>query len=610
MNYPSLNSLWDISQAPSQFSQLPDDDFLALLRKQFSADPSVNPQSVQDGRQSPLSDDSSPSPASNTDAASRRHSLLTRTNDAEDAPLKRKASSDDIEPGPSSKNQHTADDANPAKKPQPSRRKSTGNPQHDESRLLKRKEQNRAAQRAFRERKEKHVKDLEDKVAALEAKNEATEAENTNLRDLLSRLQQENLALKQAQFTFSVPKPTPMPAPTPNSTAQPSPFSFFGTPSSFPPASAPSQTSSKSSSYGTDIDWNSLTTFDPSVLNVLDEPPDVPMQTDTTPSPFGQYALPQSYKTIANNPLLMSFVDELPSAASNSTSSSSSLDHFAFNFSSPTHSWTSTAQSTPFTQNAQNNGSTDFLHGNHTLDELFGGNFMGNQGSLDFNALVDSTSMSPVAHGVKPTSGTQKPMPSPPSNSNNSSPSTSTSQSPFSWTTLSQPGESPPSASESTPNSANAPVCRPITLSRSEIAKHIAAEGPSPFTDLLNPSLHKTSDMVTGDMISCQGSKFPRTQESPENIEVLKAWRCITQNPHFKVRVLIVRHHMLGHFSQCIRRQDADINELCTEFTKKARCDGTKVVLEPEGVHQLFEKFKKLQQQISSQQLQSDRPSS
>lgn len=59
-----------------------------------------------------------------------------------------------------------------------SRRKSTGNPQQvcsvavlrfmlfsyvapqDEFRLLKRKEQNRAAQRAFRERKEKHVKDV------------------------------------------------------------------------------------------------------------------------------------------------------------------------------------------------------------------------------------------------------------------------------------------------------------------------------------------------------------------------------------------------------------------------------------------------------------------
>ena len=33
-------------------------------------------------------------------------------------------------------------------------------PSQDELRLMKRKEQNRAAQRAFRERKEKHVKDV------------------------------------------------------------------------------------------------------------------------------------------------------------------------------------------------------------------------------------------------------------------------------------------------------------------------------------------------------------------------------------------------------------------------------------------------------------------
>ena len=188
MNFSSANTLWDLSQAPAQFSQLPDDDFLALIRKQFP--PAGN-------NDSPPSDDSSPSPPSNTDADSRRQSLH-RPNDTEDAPLKRKASSDDMQPGPSSKNQHTglshllpiscsssssaADDPNPAKKPLPSRRKSTGNPQvspspctahrpsslpqHDESRLLKRKEQNRAAQRAFRERKEKHVKDVSPSYSA------------------------------------------------------------------------------------------------------------------------------------------------------------------------------------------------------------------------------------------------------------------------------------------------------------------------------------------------------------------------------------------------------------------------------------------------------------
>ena len=35
--------------------------------------------------------------------------------------------------------------------------------------------------------------------------------------------------------------------------------------------------------------------------------------------------------------------------------------------------------------------------------------------------------------------------------------------------------------------------------------------------------------------------------------------------------------------------QNVDINELCSEFTKKARCDGTKVVLEPEGVNDIIQ---------------------
>ena len=34
--------------------------------------------------------------------------------------------------------------------------------------------------------------------------------------------------------------------------------------------------------------------------------------------------------------------------------------------------------------------------------------------------------------------------------------------------------------------------------------------------------------------------------------------------------------------------KDVDVNELCTEFTNKARCDGTKVVLEPQGVDHIL----------------------
>lgn len=55
----------------------------------------------------------------------------------------------------------------------------------------KRKAQNRAAQRAFRERKEKHLKDLETKVAELEKASESTNHENGLLRAQVDRLQME-----------------------------------------------------------------------------------------------------------------------------------------------------------------------------------------------------------------------------------------------------------------------------------------------------------------------------------------------------------------------------------------------------------------------------------
>ena len=55
----------------------------------------------------------------------------------------------------------------------------------------KRKAQNRAAQRAFRERKEKHLKDLEVKVEDLERASEASNHENGLLRAQVDRLQTE-----------------------------------------------------------------------------------------------------------------------------------------------------------------------------------------------------------------------------------------------------------------------------------------------------------------------------------------------------------------------------------------------------------------------------------
>jgi AP-1-like factor len=52
----------------------------------------------------------------------------------------------------------------------------------------KRKAQNRAAQRAFRERKEKHLKDLEEKVGELQKASEQTSSENSALRAKVEKM--------------------------------------------------------------------------------------------------------------------------------------------------------------------------------------------------------------------------------------------------------------------------------------------------------------------------------------------------------------------------------------------------------------------------------------
>lgn len=57
--------------------------------------------------------------------------------------------------------------------------------------MQKRKAQNRAAQRAFRERKEKHLSDLETKVIELEKTSESTSHENGLLKAQINRLQSE-----------------------------------------------------------------------------------------------------------------------------------------------------------------------------------------------------------------------------------------------------------------------------------------------------------------------------------------------------------------------------------------------------------------------------------
>ncbi|KAI9708801.1 MAG: hypothetical protein M1820_003756 [Bogoriella megaspora] len=65
----------------------------------------------------------------------------------------------------------------------------------------RRKAQNRAAQRAFRERKERHVRDLEAKLTALESQSHSLQSDNERLKLALQRAETENEILRATSAT-------------------------------------------------------------------------------------------------------------------------------------------------------------------------------------------------------------------------------------------------------------------------------------------------------------------------------------------------------------------------------------------------------------------------
>lgn len=123
-SFGSLDNFWDISQHPSSFPTLAEDDFLALLQKQFPTsnlfelnpadgiDP-INISSLPLPNPTPPSTDSSPSPPSvnQEPTLSRRQSGVFSSGAhrslEEDSSLKRKASSESIDDEPMHKNAHT-----------------------------------------------------------------------------------------------------------------------------------------------------------------------------------------------------------------------------------------------------------------------------------------------------------------------------------------------------------------------------------------------------------------------------------------------------------------------------------------------------------------------
>ena len=359
---------------------------------------------------------------------------------------------------------------------------------------------------------------LEDKVADLEAKNERAQHENENLRDLLSRLQNENVSLKQTSFTFSVPKDA--------ATSMESPRAAQNNTSSVPspqPVASTSTSGSPTAKAPNPLDWSSLTTFDPAMLNLLDD--SVPQPTATEGAMqmdfgFGAntgLASNAPYTTIASNPMFMSFASTFDSLSPEASSSSSSTSNFNNN------------NSFNFDMNSLTTWPTPSTSQDAALEDLFAG-YLTSTGATDLSMLSHSpASISPVAHHVTPPGMNSRSSPLGSISSSSSSPSMLGSSSIF--TTPQDSPQSDGGGGDPVHHSDKSGCPR----TKKEFEQRAAAAGASPFAP---PSVRKSSDTL-GTMITCAGSNFPKTPKSDKNIEVLSAWRSIRADPKFKVCLVV-----------------------------------------------------------------------
>ncbi|QPG97406.1 hypothetical protein C2857_006270 [Epichloe festucae Fl1] len=91
----------------------------------------------------------------------------------------------------------------------------------------RRKAQNRAAQRAFRERKEKHVKDLEAKLADMEAARQQASVENERLKRDLHKMSTENEILRATSSASNGHNGSRSPEPTTTGPMKYNPTDFY-----------------------------------------------------------------------------------------------------------------------------------------------------------------------------------------------------------------------------------------------------------------------------------------------------------------------------------------------------------------------------------------------
>jgi AP-1-like factor len=295
------------------------------------------------------------------------------------------------------------------------------------------------------------------------------------------------VALKQSSFTFTAPKIPIKSLDTAELPKFASSSSAVASPVASPKATNPP-------------DWSSLSTFDPAMLNLLDDSVSQPTATEGAMQMdfgFGRntgLASNFPYTTIASNPTFMSFASTFDSPSNTSAPTSNSYVSGPFNFDMNSMSTWSPPPTT--SQDAQ-------------LDDLFTG-YLSTMNPTDFLMQPQSSvSVSPVSHHIATPfrSGTSQ-------NSSSSPPSAA------------------PQASKSSPDSASS--VREKAHSRNKMLEELISGGePSPFA---TGTLQCPLETATTTTIPCgEGAAFPKTIKSDKNIEVMTAWKSITSDPKFKV---------------------------------------------------------------------------
>lgn len=399
------------------------------------------------------------------------------------------------------------------------------------------------------------------------------------MKTIVQTLQSENTVLKQAQFTFQMPKDNQAPATGSSSRAFPSPPA--PQPSSAPqqhqqqPQRQSSQPTQSQSSPEMDLDWSSMTTFDPGMLALLDETAQEKTATSVGMeySGFGSNigasgSKPYPFTTLASNEGLMSFADnDTPMNPENGNGEYdwNSLQAWLFpdQYSNPdssnvngngsdSRSNSSSFNSPPFTTATSSAGG---------LDEMFGGGAFGSEGLVDHHALTHlgrQSSISPVVHQRSPPTvgGFNNALSHPAMNSSSSSLSSASAY--FSSTPPSTSGSEaqtpadPPLFNENgDPNrcprnnveaklliekSAPSMFAPPATTSKSGSSSKGSSPSASGNQDSAPSTIHKIADGV----VACEGTALQKTEKSDKNVEVLHAWRHITSNPNFKVGISVL----------------------------------------------------------------------